>query len=193
MGIWSALGDLASKGLDKAADTHVGAAMIDTAGTKAMEYSRSPQGQIIGKLVDKFHAEQAQSLSKLDAPHSALIKGIQDHPVLRNQIKLDSTPLQKITNQLRASGSPLAIISDQLERQTPDNYTKTLKQIHDVNIQQARLTGITNSFGDKMQNVVPHIMDLQDHPDPRMNMHAQRLLDNISATIHDQLKHLKVA
>jgi len=187
MGIWSALGDLASKGLDKAADTHVGAAMIDTAGTKAMEYSRSPQGQIIGKLVDKFHAEQAQSLSKLDAPHSALIKGIQDHPVLRNQIKLDSTPLQKITNQLRASGSPLAIISDQLERQTPDNYTKTLKQIHDVNIQQARLTGITNSFGDKMQNVVPHIMDLQDHPDPRMNMHAQRLLDNISATIHDTI------
>lgn len=191
-GFVSALGELAEKGLgkitDKLAGSKVGGEVMNLAGDKAAEFTRSPQGQIAGKLLDQFKSEQAKSLQGLDNTHSTLYKGLQSDPALRNKFDLKLTKLQIITNHLQGAGHPLTSVAKRLEAQTPDNFQKTLPEIAQVNLGQARLAGIANSFGDKMQNLVPLIMDLQDHSDPRMNVHGNRILDIVSNELKDTTK-----
>ena len=79
-------------------------------------------------------------------------------------------------------------MSRNLEAQTADNYTKTLAEIHHVNAGQARLQGIAAGIGTKGENLTPLILALQEHPDPRMQTHALRLLDAISSELKDTTK-----
>jgi hypothetical protein len=177
-----------SEGLEKFTSSELGGKIVDFAGTRGMEYSRSPEGKIARQLMDRGKVAQAQALTRLDESHSVLLKGIQSDPNLRNAFSLDKTPLKNITDHLTKINHPLASVSRNLEAQTADNYTKTLAEIHHVNVGQARLQGIAAGIGAKGENLTPLILALQEHPDPRMQTHALRLLDAISSELKDTTK-----
>ena len=179
--------DWASKGLDKLSDTNVGSKLIDYAGTKAMEYSRSPQGKLIDKMVSDFKYQQATEYAKLSDSHRTLTKGIEKDPNLRNSINLGKTTLSDIHAQI-PQNHPLRTASASLLSEDPLHATRTLPQIENANMAKARLNAITTSFGPHMQNVMPLIVELQDHTDPRMATHANRLLNNLSNDLKDTIK-----
>jgi hypothetical protein len=182
---WGVVGDYVSKGLDKLTDSSVGRTAIDFIGSKNMELRRSAQGLEVGKLLGTFRSEYASKLAELNTPHETLTRGIVKDPSLRGKIDLASTPLAKVTDTLRAANHPLTPVSEALEKQTADNYTKSLKEIQGVNLGEARVHALHQSLGQNMKNLVPLIIELQDHPDPRMDVHAQRLLDIISNELKD--------
>jgi hypothetical protein len=183
--IYSILADAASKGLSKLADSKMGGEALDFLGTKAMEFSRSTEAKQARQLLDRGKVAQAQSLTKLDATHSTLVKGIAKDISLSSKISLDKTPLRDVTDHLTKINHPLAKVAQNLEAQTPDNYTRTLKEIHTSNQQQSRLDGIAAGIGSHAENLTPLINSLQESADPRMHSHALRLLDNISAELRD--------
>lgn len=176
---------MASEGLDKLKAAPVGKLAIDYGASIEHERMQSPQGQAVSKIMKIYQQTQAASLQQLDVHHATLTKGIAQDANLRNSIDLGKTKLGAITDQLRKQNHPLHQVANNLENQTPDNYDKTLKEISQVNRGQARLAGIAAGPGDKMQNLIPLIQQLQDHGDPRMDTHAQRLLDGISNQLKD--------
>ena len=184
-GFYSAVADFASKGLDKLASNDTGAKLIDFAGTRAMERARTPQGQLVAKYMDLYKSESAKALQGLDSSHRTLTEGIQKDSALRNAFSLDKTPLRDITNHLTRVNHPLAPVASRLEAQTSGNFERTLKDIHTSNMAQAHLIGIQQSLGKNFENLVGPIMELQEHPDPRMLTHANRLLEGVSSELKD--------
>lgn len=185
LGSW--LSDTASKGVDKLAGTDVGGKLIDYAGSKAMEYSRSPQGRSISKMVDDFKYRLASGEAEMSQPHSALFNGIQRDTSTRNSIDLNK-PLGDIHQQLTATNHPLRASSAILLSEDPNYAKQNAAQIMSTIQAKARLQAITDAFGPHMQNVLPLIVELQDHADPRVNTHAIRLLDNLSNDLKDTIK-----
>jgi hypothetical protein len=179
------LSRMASEGLDKLKTSPVGKVGIDYGASIEHERMKTPQGQSISKLMMIYQKTQAEALGQLDVHHSTLVKGIERDSSLRNTLDIGNTKLGQITDHLKKLQHPLASVAQNLENQTPENYDKTLKEIGMVNRGQARLAGIAAGPGDKMQNVLPLIQQLQDHEDPRMDTHAQRLLDGISNQLKD--------
>ena len=189
---WGPVGELISKGLDKLTDSSTGRTALDFLGTKNMELRRTPQSIKVGQLLDLYKAKYSQKLEELSGPHRLLTKGISSDSELRNRIDISTTPLGEIQNTLRKSNHPLLPLAERLEQQTKGNYTKSLKEIQAVNLGEARLHGIDESLGKNMQNLIPHIMELQDHPDPRMETHANRVLDIVSNELKDTTKKYNI-
>jgi hypothetical protein len=188
-GILSSFAEAASgavkKGLGDVASTDVGGKVLNLIGDKESELKLSPQGEAANKMLGVYKQQKALALRTLDKPHQELWEGIKNDSSLRGKFDLKTAKLNEIQSHLQQTNHPLQSQANALDKAHPDNGTKTLPELQTSNLAQARLNGIANSFGDKMQNLSPLIAELQEHPDPRMQTHGNRVLDIISNELKD--------
>ena len=148
-------------------------------------------GGAFGAKIRQLHMDwqtvRAAALDKLDAPVDVAQKQVLAHPTLRNSAGLD-TPVLHLYQEAQRVNHPLARPGgelDQLVMQHPGNELKSLNELKNQNVQQARVLASAQVFGPKMENVIPYIMPLLASRDPLEESWAKGVMNLISNETRD--------
>lgn len=198
MGIGSLLGDLGrtvARAVAPSAEESISKMEIhlnDTVGAKDAYFRVGGAfGERLQQLHMTFQTERAAALTRLDAPVDSIQKQVLAHPELRNKIGLNSSlrdvhaEAQRLNHPLASSNGPLV----QLMAREAGNEDRSLMQIKNQNIQQARVQGAAVAFGPKMQHVMPYIMPLLESKDPVQESWARGAMNLISNEVRDTVNH----
>jgi hypothetical protein len=178
-GLFSALGEQLAKRLTSSSG--IGAKALDFLGNKEWEFQATAEGKAVGAMNSEFHRIRTASLGEQTKHLDALQKAYKDNSALRAGVNLKTS---SVSDFAKFHGPHIQSIQE-LGKLNPEAIQHPLAKAAEVVKGKARLDGIAGSFGPEYENLVPLIASLKSHPDPRINLHGDRLLDTISNELTD--------
>ncbi|HEY4800752.1 MAG TPA: hypothetical protein VII99_16850 [Bacteroidia bacterium] len=142
------------------------------------------KGVKIQQMHSQWQVARAQAQKKLQAPITQISDAIAEDNNLSSKVSLNSK-LGDIHATMKAQNHPLTNVAGSLAGPTGDGFLKTLEQHSTGVISQARMQASAQIYGDKMQNLFPHIIDAFDSKDPLQETWARTVLNVISRETHD--------
>lgn len=180
-GLVPALGEAFAR---KAEGSGFGEKVLSLAGNKEWELDLNPEGKAIKAMDLKYKEIRATSLAESTRHLDAVKQFHQNTDSVRNAVNLKTGTLQDIASHV-PQNHPVQNSINELARKDPSHLTDSLPKIAEKIKGQARLDGIAGSFGPKYENLAPLVASMLEHPDPRVQLNGNRVLDIISNELQD--------
>lgn len=157
----------------------------DIAGAKSDIFRTGGEnGEAVGKMYGKWQVARAQAQTRLQAPIQQLSDAIHADPNLSSKVRTTSK-LGDIHATMKAQNHPLTPLAAKLGGPTGEGFQKSLEEHSISTLSQARIQASSQVFGDKMQNLIPHIIDAFDSKEPDQVTWARTVMNVISTETHD--------
>jgi hypothetical protein len=190
-GFTGAVENIAKSGMEKMESTSVGRGALNLLGNHEWELSLNPEGKAVKSMLGKYEEIRATSLSQANKPHADVWNWMKNDNNARSNFDPKNSTIQDIHDYAVKNKQPIQKSTQKiLDMHLQDDGTssaadKTMKTLSYQNRAKARLDGIAGSFGPKYENLSPILASMQTHPDPRINLNGQRILDIVSNVLHD--------
>src|SRR6185312_13581855 len=184
-GAASWVGSLLEKGAQKLTgrmeESSLGRGILNLGGNKEWELELNPEGKAVKAMNEEYHRIRTTSLQMQTTNLDALMKAHKNDPNIRAGFDLEKSPISDMSKFAGAHTKALQKIGSI----NPDYLNHPMSKVAEMMKGQARLDGIAGSYGDNYKNLVPLIASMKSHPDPRVNLNAERIMDIVSNELHD--------
>src|SRR6185312_10401207 len=182
-GAASWVGSLLEKGAQKLTgrmeESSLGRGILNLGGNKEWELELNPEGKAVKAMNEEYHRIRTTSLQMQTTNLDALMKAHKNDPNIRAGFDLEKSPISDMSKFAGAHTKALQKIGSI----NPDYLNHPMAKVAEMMKGQARLDGIAGSYGDNYKNLVPLIASMKSHPDPRVNLNAERKANYILRTV----------